>query len=208
MDLFSQVQSEQDPIYQQVQEQNYNRYFSFLRTMIEVAIARPTNGPRLTHDLIKAVNFHAIVGLHAEAGQYRTARVSVGRHTPSGSPEITYEPPPPGEVTSLMNQVVDGINYNWERIKPLALATFALWRINHIHPFRNGNGRTARAVCYFILCVKSGGLLHQGTTNLIELLQTEPHRQQYYDFLKAADEGDLAPLLQLIESLIGPQLKS
>ena len=34
-----------------------------------------------------------------------------------------------------------------------------LWRLNWIHPFVEGNGRTARAVCYFLLCVRAGSLL-------------------------------------------------
>src|SRR3546814_16852531 len=36
---------------------------------------------------------------------------------------------------------------------------FGLWRLNWLHPFIEGNGRTARAACYFLLCVRSGALL-------------------------------------------------
>ena len=33
------------------------------------------------------------------------------------------------------------------------------WRMNWIHPFIEGNGRTARATCYYLLCVRSGSFL-------------------------------------------------
>lgn len=32
--------------------------------------------------------------------------------------------------------------------------------MNWIHPFIEGNGRTARATCYYLLCVRSGALLY------------------------------------------------
>ena len=143
----------------------------------------------VSHDLIQAINLHAIVGLHKEAGQYRTVGVNVG----------PYTAPPPDNVGSMMNQFVDDVNTHWQSSDPLLLATFALWRINNIHPFRNGNGRTARALCYFILCVKAGGLLD---TDLIEMLQQQPHRKEYFDALSSADGGNILPLLGLVRRLL------
>ncbi|MFX9016038.1 Fic family protein, partial [Acinetobacter baumannii] len=35
----------------------------------------------------------------------------------------------------------------WRTGDALDATAFALWRINWIHPFKNGNGRTARAFC-------------------------------------------------------------
>lgn len=37
--------------------------------------------------------------------------------------------------------------------RSLFLSAFTLWRINWIHPFNDGNGRTARAAAYFVLAV-------------------------------------------------------
>jgi Fic family protein len=64
-----------------------------------------------------------------------------------------------------MDDSVNQVNLWWQSADPVALATFVLWRLNNIHPFINGNGRTARAATYFVLCVKAGGWL-QGTTIL------------------------------------------
>jgi fido (protein-threonine AMPylation protein) len=39
------------------------------------------------------------------------------------------------------------IHENWTIVEhPTMLAAFALWNLNWIHPFIEGNGRTARAV--------------------------------------------------------------
>jgi Fic/DOC family/Transposase DDE domain len=47
------------------------------------------------------------------------------------------------------------IHENWTIVDhPTALAAFALWNLNYIHPFIEGNGRTARAACYYLICMK------------------------------------------------------
>ena len=62
-------------------------------------------------------------------------------------------------VPALMDDFVNTVNRNWEQTDPVVLAAFVLWRLNNIHPFINGNGRTARACAYFVLCVRAGGWL-------------------------------------------------
>ena len=195
MDLYSRLGSEQHPLYIRVAELNYDRYFSFLQTMIEAAVSLPLADTWLSHDLVKAIDMHAIAGLHEEAGQYRSVPVKVGE----------LNPPAPENIVPLMNDFIDSINANWQSTDALTLATYALWRINYIHPFRNGNGRTARAVCYYILCVKSGGPL-PGRTNLIELLRA--HRAEYVDALREADNGDVTPLFLLNARLIRQQVSA
>lgn len=107
-----------------------------------------------------------------------------------------------------MDDFVNLVNRYWQATDPLTLSAFALWSINHIHPFVNGNGRTARAVCYFILCVKSGGLL-PGDTILPEMLRAEPDRTRYVQALQRADQGDennLDDLIELIRELLHKQI--
>ena len=187
--------NEGDPLYQGIAESNYSRYFSYLQTMIEAAIQLGNDRPWLSHHLIKSINAHAIGGIHKEAGQYRDVPVSVG----------DYQAPPHDRVLSMMNAFVDLSNDRWNTTNALASATFTLWQINHIHPFVNGNGRTARALCYFVLCVKAGGIL-PGNTNLIELLRI--HRSDCIDALKEADKLNFTPLYQLIRELVREQVQS
>jgi fido (protein-threonine AMPylation protein) len=195
MDLFAKYQDEQHAVYQQLESANTVRYYGFLTSMIESAIA--SDQLWVTEPLVKAINFHAIVGLYPNAGVYRTEPVFVGNYTP---PEFH-------EVEPLMGNAVTALNSNWQSSSASVLAAFALWVINNIHPFVNGNGRTARAVCYFILCVKSGGLL-PGTTILPEMLGKPPIRPNYVAALKEADNSNLEPLVTIVRGLITQQLQS
>ena len=191
MDLFELEGGERNPIYRQVEGENNVRYFGFLESMIKAAVA--SDRQWISQSLIKAINFHAIAGLHYEAGQYRSHEVTVGPHTP----------PRFYRVVPLMDHLVNRL---WESSNSVGLASYALWRINHIHPFVNGNGRTARAVCYFILCVKFGGVM-PGRTVLPQILAQEPVRTLYVRALRHADEGDLLPLTALIRGLVARQIQ-
>lgn len=186
---------EEHPVYKQIEGANGNRHYHFLSSMIAAAIA--TDRLWVAESLIKAINFHAIVGLHPEAGQYRSVPVVAGE----------YNPPPPYRVAPLMEDFVNSVNRRWETADITNLAAYALWAINHIHPFINGNGRTARAACYFIICVKSGGLL-PGSTIVPEILRTEPLRSEYVDALRLGDQGDLTTLVEVIAVAIDAQLQT
>jgi Fic family protein len=58
--------------------------------------------------------------------------------------------------------------------------------MNWIHPFVEGNGRTARAACYYLICMKQGRLL-PGTKIVPERIRE--NRQPYYEALRAADDA-------------------
>jgi Fic family protein len=160
-----------------------------------------TNRPFLSQTLLKALNFQAIGCLHVSAGEYRPCDVTVG----------AYVPPDYYRVDALMEDFINSVNRSWDQSDPVVLAAYVLWRINHIHPFINGNGRTARAACYFVLCAKSGGLL-PGTTILPELLRK--NRDEYVAALATADASiptgklNLELLHGLISRLIAEQLAS
>lgn len=189
--------NEQDPAYQGLEVSNGNRQYDFLRSIVGAALA--TQRPFLSTHIIKALNFHAITCLHTNAGEYRPCQVYVGNHTP----------PEHYRVEALMDDFVNIVNRNWEQTDSVTLSAYVLWRLNHIHPFINGNGRTARAACYFVLCVKSGGWL-PGTTILPELIRRD--RQDYVVALQRVDESaaqgaqDLTPLHELLSRLITEQL--
>src|SRR3546814_2785867 len=63
------------------------------------------------------------------------------------------------DVDDWMDRFVSTVQEHWYVWTPTELAAFGLWRLNWIHPFIEVNGRTARAACYFLLCVRSGLLL-------------------------------------------------
>lgn len=191
--------NENHPAYKKLEISNGNRQYDFLRSI--VAAALDVQRPFLSEHIIKALNFQAITCLHTNAGEYRPCPVTVG----------TYQPPQPFRVDALMEDCVNQINREWESADPIALGAFALWRLNWIHPFINGNGRTARATCYFIICVKIGGWL-PGATILPVLIRRE--RADYVAALQAADASlatgtlDLSMLQDLLERLLAEQISS
>lgn len=120
-----------------------------------------------------------------------------------------YRPAPHHEVPALMSMFIDEVNRSWESADPVVLAAFVLWKLNHIHPFVNGNGRTARVACYFVLCCKIGQWLG-GETLLPELLRL--NRPEYVAALKQIDANlpavNLQPLHELLIRLLGEQMQT
>lgn len=196
MIVFELTGSEQHSVYQALEISNGNRHYDFLLSIVVACLAM--GRPFLSQQIIKALNFHAIACLHIRAGEYRPCDVTAGQH----------QPPSFYRVPALMDDFVNVVNRGWEQADPVALATFVLWRLNNIHPFINGNGRTARASCYYVLCVKAGGLL-PGTTILPELI-----RQNHQEYVAALQEGhdsagaNLARLHALVSRLLAEQLQS
>jgi Fic family protein len=91
-----------------------------------------------------------------------------------------------------MDRFISTIHENWFNWTATEIAAYGLWRLNWIHPFIEGNGRTARATCYYLLCSRSGALL-PGRKIVPERIRE--NRQGYVDGLRAADrawhEGNL-----------------
>jgi Fic family protein len=103
----------------------------------------------------------------------------------------------------------DYVNENWDDKSAVHLAAYVMWRLNWIHRFADGNGRTSRAASYLVLCVKSGYLL-PGDKTIPE--QITDNRQPYYDALEAADETfvkgtlDLTAMEDLLSAALATQL--
>ena len=188
--------NEQDDLYQKIEAENGVRHYDFMRSMILAALQ--SGRELLSRTLIKAINYHAIACLHAGAGEFRSHQVHVG----------DYSPPSPERIESLMDDFINMVNLHWKETSIMRLAAHVLWGINLIHPFVNGNGRTARATAYFVICVKSKSLL-PGEPILPELLRRE--RTRYIEALKVADrmeDSHLDPLVRLLEELLIKQLSS
>lgn len=205
--LFEILGTEDHPEYRDLEVANGNRQYDFLRSVVQASIA--VNRKFLSSALLKALNYHAIACLHVNAGEYRPCPVEVCTVHPDGTREVHHRAPEHYRVTALMDDFVNDVNRSWDVLTPVQLAAYVLWRLNWIHPFINGNGRTARAACYFSLCLKAGGWL-AGETILPELLKRE--RDRYVLALRTADgppvngQSPLSDLVGLIEELLSEQL--
>ena len=113
-------------------------YFAALRH-----IEKNSGKKKLTHeDLFR---LHAIMAGQVmdqgEAGAYRTIRVRVG----------PYVPPPPGEVSGLMFELLEWWNRDSAALSPVLSSAIVHYRFEDIHPFADGNGRTGRALALWEL---------------------------------------------------------
>ena len=200
MILYELFGSEAHPLYQELHISNGDRYYSFLQSIVDIAVKADRRF--LSHTVIKALNYHAISCLHTNAGEYRPCMVNVGGRVC----------PEPHRVQALMDDFTDFINVSWNNTDPVLLGAYILWRLNYIHPFINGNGRTARAACMFAICVKSGAWL-PGSPILPELLRVRD-RVEYVTALQHAHDTfhagtvDLKPLFDLLTKLLNEQLAS
>ena len=86
-------------------------------------------------------------GGYADPGNYRKIQNYVVN---SQTKEVVYTPPNPFDVPMLMKEFVDWVNMSGE-ISPILIAGIVQFQFVHIHPFIDGNGRTARLLSTLVL---------------------------------------------------------
>ncbi len=99
---------------------------------------------KLKPSKIMQLNRVALQRLSKYAGVFRPGEIKI-----TGSSHL---PPESDVVPELMEHLCDYVNENWRLKSPSHLAAYVLWKINWIHPFVDGNGRTARVVSYIVMC--------------------------------------------------------
>lgn len=118
-------------------------------------------------------------------------------------------PPHFNEISELMDRFVSFIHENWYSASAVQLGAYALWRLNWIHPFIEGNGRTARAACYYLMSVRTGNFL---SGNKIVPERIREDRGPYIEALRGADRAwaqgnlDLSLMVTYLARLLEAQL--
>lgn len=192
------LEEEDRELYDRVQEQNLNRQYELLTNCIEIGLLK---GP-VSFDkyLLWALNHVAVANISQFGGRFRREPIYVGDH----------KPPHFNDVDDWMDRFVSTVQENWYVWSPTELSAYALWRMNWIHPFIEGNGRTARAACYFLLCVRSGALLN-GRKIVPERIRED--RGGYESALRAADRAwddghlDFSLMEEYLAALLQAQLE-
>ena len=112
-------------------------------------------------------------------------------------------------IPELVEDLCDYVNTNWAR-SPVHLASYVMWRLNWIHPFVDGNGRTTRATSFVVLCVRLGYRV-PGSNTIPE--QISKDKNPYYQALEVADAAyekqnniDVSAMENLLGSLLANQL--
>jgi len=116
-------------LYAKIQEQNLLRQYDLLSNCIEIGLAK---GIEFFDKYTPwALNYAAVANISQFGGRYREEPIYVGNHFP----------PHFKEVPNQMDRFFSVVHENWEILDhPTMIPAYALWRLNWIHPFVEGNG--------------------------------------------------------------------
>lgn len=133
-------------------------------------------------------NIHSLVLKEIDtknAGKYRRENVLI-----SGAKHI---PPSNYKVNDLMQKLIEEYNNNWFQYHPVVRATLLHGEFIKIHPFIDGNGRTARLLLNF-------ELMRNGYTPIII---KNKDRANYYEVLDIAHTTmNYEPFIKLVSELV------
>jgi len=132
-------------------------------------------------------NLHQIIIHETDkewAGKYRNANVIIGgaKHTP----------PDALQVPQKMRDLISWLNSQKDKVSIVELSALLHHKLVHIHPFFDGNGRTARLTMNL--------LLMQAGYPLVIILKND--RKKYYDVLDKADSGKYEPLIKFVAQAV------
>ncbi|MCT8267708.1 Fic family protein [Afifella sp. JA880] len=191
------LEEENGDLYVRMQEQNLLRQYDYMTNCVEIGLQQ---GRAFDKYMLWVLNHIAVANISAFGGRYREEPIYVGDH----------KPPHFKDVGDWMDRFISNVHENWYIWSPTELAAYGLWRLNWIHPFVEGNGRTARAASYYLLCVRAGALL-PGRKILPERIRED--RRGYEDALAAADQAwenghlDFTEMEDYLAALVQAQLE-
>lgn len=153
--------------------------------------------------LILTLNRIVLRNISRYAGVFRPGDMKI-----TGS---DHQPPTGEEVPAAVEEFCEFIESNFETQSAVFLSAYALWKLNWIHPFVDGNGRTSRIVSYLILCAKLGYRVN-GTNTVPDQISSK--KAPYYKALEAADKAhqkgkiDVSELEDMLDGMLAAQLLS
>ncbi len=158
---------------------NYRKAFDFVAEYVG-------SGGAITEGLIREIHRRLVQnvrGNSAKPGQYRTIQNYVAN---SKTKEIIYTPPPLYEVPTDMAELVKWLQKEHE-MPAVLVAGIAQFQLVHIHPFVDGNGRTARLLS--TLCLYRFGYDFKKLFTISEYY--DRNRQEYYQALQSVRQNNL-----------------
>src|SRR5437867_11598018 len=127
----------------------------------------------MDHRTIQALHEIVTRGILDSAGRYREEQVWI-----TG---VSHVPPPAGQIVPLLDDAFDDLS---KLRDPVLRMIYLHHRLAFVHPFLDGNGRTARLAANLVL-------LSAGYP--LSVLRVED-RRRYYRALDEADRGRFAPI--------------
>jgi Fic family protein len=153
---------------------------------------------KIDEGIIRTINSIALKSLPEHKAENRGRyRVSQNLIVDAATREVRYRPPPPEHVPELMAKFIVDLN-KWMRDEsPPIAAALAHFGIISIHPFDDGNGRTARLVADMVLDLKEWSVEAMLSVSSVVF----GRRDEYYEALRSAqgerflEEVDTTPFV-------------
>jgi Fic family protein len=158
---------------------NYKKAMDFVSTYLG-------KKSEITEELIKEIHKILVTDVRGgtlEPGRYRTVQNYVLH---SITKTVMYTPPPPSEVPHLMQEFAEWLNQASD-MSPVLIAGISQFQFVNIHPFLDGNGRTARVLCSLILY--QNGYDFKRLFSLSEYYDKD--RLTYYEVLQAVRRNNM-----------------
>ncbi len=124
-----------------------------------------------------------------QAGSFRKVSVNVAKKTG----EVVFRPPLPNIVPGQVDAFITWLNTPLgKEVNPILRAGITHYELVRIHPFVDGNGRSARAITTLVLFAEGYDI--KKFFSLEEYYDRNP--QDYYNALQSAASGDLTSWLE------------
>lgn len=146
-----------------------------------IRLLKQAHEPRaLTEEYLVELQNSIITNPYNQAVQYRTEQnwLSDGNH---GALGVTFVPPKPDDIPSLMEGWANFANTISARLEPIMAASIASFGFVYIHPFMDGNGRLSRFLFHKLLC--QSGRLTEGMLLPVSVAMKH-HEAQYLQVLR------------------------
>ena len=140
---------------------------------------------RITPETIRQVHRLLLDKILEHPGEYRTGMIKV--------PGAHFTPPKSTEIPRLVQGLTDWLHRNPMEYTPVELAARFMYGLLVIHPFHDGNGRTARILMNIIL-------MQHGYPVLTNISYRD--RKRYLEALREADLGNHLPLVNFIATSV------
>jgi len=162
------------PLREHFEAINHQKAFEFLEVLTR-------KQSRITEQTVKDIHRIILSGIDDEyAGRYRDVNVRILGAIKS--------PPRFEKVPQRMHEFVRQVNSNLGKLNAVEMAAFIHYGLVEIHPFTDGNGRTARLLMNLFL------MRHGYPVTMV----LKVDRKRYYDCLRKADQEDTKPFTDFI----------
>lgn len=157
-----------------LEAKNHPEAIKFVERLVEAK-------SELTEEVILQLHKLIMSNITEDAGHYRTTGVKI-----TGA---TFMPPPSSQVKPRIDELLKWLRENPDELTPIELAAVFHHHFVQIHPFSEGNGRTARLLMNALLM--KGGYPFIATVPKLD-------RSKYLKTLAEADSGNTSSFVNFI----------